>query len=541
MMAARTMPRRRDDDGFTVIEVVVAAAILFFVLTAIVGLLGASSSMTVQAKQRAVMTNAVASYLDGLRVRPWDEIVQPDGPIVMVVNGITVTINVSVETRSAEDGQELAKIVRVRAVSTLNGKSQMYETSISILRNPNFARSLQTDPDAPVVFFTADAPPDESVIWEDQWSGGALILRTKTFSPNDKIKSVRYDVTGMPNGDPLAIYTPDPMVQTYYAAPLLNTVSAGLDDGFQTVSVTAIDDHERVGTQKRRFIVDNLAPQSPGSSTITSLTATDLEIAWPAARDGGTYDAPNYASHYECEVSVEPSQTQPSTAVNRVILNEGPLLAGSNVVRAVSNAGPIVYEAAVASATAPVWERAVGPFSRFWARVRAYSPRGLTNGQWVQCSVPGYTRPELFCESAPSPYHSSCTVRTWGSGADKGTEYELDLFVSRAGFKRASDSPQWRIEYQSALTTPTPTGWQELPVVPSASVYDSWAMRLYAKYKFTGFTDGRPMYFRVRVSGYVALRNPSGPVPTMWTNAAGPTEWGTAEGKLTYLTPDWSF
>lgn len=535
--------------GFTVIEVVIAAALLFFVLTAIIGLMGASSNMTVQAKQRAVMTNAVASYLDNLRVTAWEDVVEPDAPIVIVVNGITVTIDMSVELRQ-EDGQEIAKIIRVTAISTLDGKSQMYETSVSLLKNPNFNRTLQTDPDAPVVFFTADAPDDDGVIWADQSASGPIFLRTKAFSPVAKIKSVRYDITGRETGDPLAVFTPSPMVQTYYSGPTLNTTSLGIGDGFQTVSVAAVDDYERVGTQKRRFIVDNQPPANPGPSTVTSITSTSLLIQWAAATDGGTYDAPNYASHYRCEISVEPSQTQPSWATDRVVLNEPRWLAGNSVPLALTNSGPIIYEATVASSTLDVDLRGVSPFSRFTARVLASSPRGLTTDTWVQSAAPGFTRPELFCGSLASPRRSRVDV-TNDTNNPKGSVYDLTLFVSRGGFQRSADNPTWRIQYQSAVPTPTPGGWKDMPTTSTSSiivqspmssgVFDDHSMVLTAKYKFIDFADGRPMWFRVRVSGYITRRAPIQAVPVMYTNAAGPSLPGASAAVRTYLAPDWSF
>ncbi len=234
-----------------------------------------------------------------------------------------------------------------------------------------------------------------------------------------------------------------------------------------------------------------------------------------------------------------------------MVLNDPNWLADNDVALALAGPGIVATDVVVADEALPVTQRAVPPFSRFTVRIMSRSPRGLTNNAWVPSAQPGYTRPELFCEPAPSLYRSTCFTRTWGSGSDKGTEYALDLFVSRAGFQRASDSPAWNIQYQSALTTPTASGWQDLPAISTASIqvmtpmsssaYDSYAMRITARYKFLDFTDGRRMYFRVRVSGYNARRAPAGAVPVMVTNAAGPSGVGNATGVTTFLARDWGF
>lgn len=530
---------RASEAGFTVVEVVIAAAVMFFVLTAVIGLLGASSNMTVQAKQRAVMTNAVSNYVDTLRQSPWDSI--ESSSVVVVVNNITVSMSVNVELRQ-EDGQDIIKVIRISAVSTLNGKSQMYETSVALLRNPNFNRTLQTDPDAPVVYFMSEAPDDDEVVWADQQDSGPIFLRTKAFSPVDKVKEVTYDITGRATMDPLAVYTPDPTVQSYYSAPTLNTLAENIGDGFQTVSVMVTDEMQRIGTMKRRFIVDNVAPSNPGTPTVNTNDPFLLVIDWAAAPDGGTLESPNFASHYECQVSMEPTQGQPSTAPDALVLNEPRWLAGNNLALAVANDGPIYYEATLASATVDLAQRAVPPFSRFETRVRSSSPRGLTTGTWVEQVSRTVTRPELVCDKGLGGYRSTCLTRIWGVGSAKETEYTLHLYLTRAGFQRGSgDNPTWEIQYQSAATTPTPEGWLTFTTAPSLLDYDGRVLHLYSTRRIPGITDGRSMYFRIKVSGYRALRDGGAIVPMMYTNSAGPSLVGSADGVLTYLTTRWEF
>ena len=136
-----TAEMKHTEDGFTVAELVIAASILFFVLTAMIGLMGASSQMTVAAKQRAVLTNVVASYIDEVRSGTWTSIAAPTSPITRVVNGITVVINMTVETKSTSRGTPYLKVLRITATASLQGQL--------ITRHPRAwgSRANITDPD----------------------------------------------------------------------------------------------------------------------------------------------------------------------------------------------------------------------------------------------------------------------------------------------------------------------------------------------------------------------------------------------------------
>src|SRR5512139_635268 len=65
---------RSDDSGMSVVEVVVASFILFFVLTAVLGLIGATTKSSISARQRTAMTNAVSSYIEHVRALPFDQV-----------------------------------------------------------------------------------------------------------------------------------------------------------------------------------------------------------------------------------------------------------------------------------------------------------------------------------------------------------------------------------------------------------------------------------------------------------------------------------
>ena len=89
-----------DDSGMTVVEVVVASFILFFVLTAVLGLVGATTQTSVSAKQRTAMTNAVSSYIEHVRSLPFNRVaLSTDNPpgdvepsIIKAEGAFTITL-----------------------------------------------------------------------------------------------------------------------------------------------------------------------------------------------------------------------------------------------------------------------------------------------------------------------------------------------------------------------------------------------------------------------------------------------------------------
>lgn len=536
------------DEGFTLVEVIIAAFIMFFVLTAIVGLMGVSSNMAVQARQRSVMTNAVASYLDDLRAIDWETIDTPPGPVSIVRDGVTVTMIVAVETRQA-DGQDYIKIVRVTASSEMNGNSQRYETSVAIMKNPNFNRALSTNPDAPTVYWMPDAPPDDSVLYLNQrLAGGTIYLKVKAFSPNDLIQEVRYDVANRTvfqssSGNP-AIFTPSPMVQTYYAGPTWWTTQEGVLDGFGTVAVTVTDDKQRSSVLRRRFIIDNQGPQSPGVPVVAGASSTELNLQWAAAKDGGTEAAPYYASKYDYRIWREPKDGAALGSWEQ--LPDGSLTAGATTALAITNAGPITQNVSVANGTLAAFDRVRPPFSRYRAEVKASSPRGLTNGAFVPSAAAGVTRPELLCdpETSDSIYRSTGQTRfsNAGSAATRFNEYALVFWVGKPMFPHTG-TPAYTIQYQVAGTTPpSPTAWQPLGVTPVVDLSDPNAVKLTATRRFTGSGVAQRLWFRVGVSG-IAPSGAGGGGPTasdtMWTNAAGVTSITHLE--TVFLLPSWEF
>ena len=545
---------RHSDDGFSVVELMVAASILFFVLTAMVGLLGVSSQMTVTARERSVLTNAVASYIDEVRALPWDQIVTPGAPLQRVVNNVTVTINMTVETKQAQ-GDEYIKYARISATGVLNGQSQTYVTRVA-MRNPSFNRTLSTDPDAPQVTFDDTVAPleDEVLMLGERLNGGAISLKTKAFSPNDQITDVNY-LVGSPTtalypqlGGLPASYHPSPAAQTVYNSPAWNTnQQPGLVDGFQTVTVSVKDSRDRPISITRRFIIDNYAPGAPGTPIETALSATSINLAWTAARDGGidVPGVPYYASRYSYTVSKEPSASVTTTTTAWSVVSSAQFVTAASYADAIVKGGPFSLTINMNDAVPPAffYQRLVPPFSRLWARVVAGSPHFAAGGSASTTQLV-VTRPEILTESGHQST-SATTLNTSGQKSSYTNEYSVVLWVTKPQFPSDTSAVTYTVQYLD--TTNVAAGWQNLGAtqdtgaVPAVSQADARATKITFIKRYPG-GSGQSLDFRVGISGvkatgYLAT---GAAEPQLWTNAVGVTSTST-DASAKKLVANWAY
>lgn len=542
------MDVRRDIDaesGFTVAELVIAAAILFFVLTAIVGLVGVSTQMTVQAKQKSVLTNAVASYIDEVRSYSWEDISATDtdgdsvyvpSTVTRVVEGVSVTMSTAVEIKQVL-GDEYMKYLRVTATAVLGGETQTMSTRVAI-RNPSNNRTLSVDPDLPTIEFDSATPAENEVLYLNQrLTGGAVKIKTRAESPVATITSVRYEI-----GDRLlrdqpgaggidAIFEPSPPTAIVVNESRWDTRQDGVIDGFQTVTAVAQDDQARIATVKRTFIIDNIESLAPGTPSGEGLTSRSVRLSWNAARDGGTDAAPFYASQYQWTLFREP--------------NAGGAISGwPEVANDVIQTAPSFAEAIQAGGSqsaVAVAPNSAPPFSRYFARVRSGSPRRLSTDGFADMASPVVARPEIFCSTTPAPYSAynstaATFIKSTGSQSSRYCEYTVVLWVSKPAFPNSAVSYD-RIQYWDQANP----GWVDLtPKTGSFSVdtSDPYAARVSFIQRDSGST-ARRYYYRV-----LATVTPSGALGgtqvTVPTNAAGLTS--TTHNQTVSLQPDqWTF
>jgi|GEM_PF-5285389 len=530
----RTIAVRRDD-GFSVVEVVVAAAILFFVLTAVVGLVGVSSAMTVQAKQKSVLTNAVASYVDEVRAYSWEDIAatDSDGDSVFVpasstrvVEGVTVTFATSVENRQVL-GDEYMKNLRITATAVLGGQTQTYTTRVAI-RNPSFNRTLSVDPDVPTITFESGTPEENEVLYvNSRLAGGVIRIRTRAESPVGTVTQVRYEVAGRLLRDQLggggndALFEPNPPVATVANESYWDTRQDGVLDGLQTIVATVEDDQGRAGNVRRQYIIDNFSPLTPGTPTLAPTGSRTLGAQWPAARDGGTDAAPFFASQYQWELSKDSTVgITPLGSWPRVASSIVP--AGATYLEAVQAGGSFA-----ANVSAPA---TVTPFGRYWLRVTSGSPRGI--GTAYSDSAVVVTRPEIYCLNTPAPFNFVSSVATTtikSTGNPKYCDYTVTLFISKPSFPTSALSVA-NIQYSTDNVT-----W--VNVVPGGRTSISAPVTTDARFLQQSFvysesgSTARQLYFRALVN----VTPTGGTAVTLPTNSVGRT--ATTTGTKVNLDP----
>ena len=251
----------RRDEGLSVAEVVVAAAILFFVLTAMVGLIGASQRMSVMAKDRTTLTNAVAEHIDQIRALDYYTIATPPGGVVPSSQSVaygpyTVQFTNRVVMPDGADGEYL-RTVYVTARTTIRGN--VYRTSAVVhIKNPKndtTAASI-TDPDGPSVEFTDSATEENAVLYStNEYPGGySTELSTEARSESDLIVNVKYlvgttlvrDKAGTLGTD--ANFDVSPGQASAHTETEWDTTQTGVTDGLQKVIVQATDSRGRSAT-----------------------------------------------------------------------------------------------------------------------------------------------------------------------------------------------------------------------------------------------------------------------------------------------------
>ena len=146
----------RRDEGFSVLEVVLASFVLFFVLTAILGLVGTSTRMSLDAKGRAAMTNAVASHVEWVRSLDFDQIAMSgSSPEAMLQPTYTYTVDrftITIEN-TISSGQDGTKELQVTATAVADGYPTVEMTTFTAIRNRDNEEIYDEDDEGPGVRF----------------------------------------------------------------------------------------------------------------------------------------------------------------------------------------------------------------------------------------------------------------------------------------------------------------------------------------------------------------------------------------------------
>lgn len=398
----------RSDEGMSVLEIVVAAFIMFFVLTAVLGLTWATTRMSIDAKQRNVMTNVISSQMEYVRSLDFEK-VQLAGtgegviaPVrVIEVEGFKVTITTAVSSASGGTREVLVTLTSERA-----GYETITTTQFMALRDKDAIAKIVTN-QGPVVEFTSATPVEDTVVYSNFTypAGTSLWIGAKATANGEGVDVTEFNYycsgsilrDGTTVNSAVAAWTPNvPVVEKTFRWDTKQVNDQGqlaIADGWQTVRVEATDEQSLKSYKDRRFYVDNYAPGSPGAAAGEVANDTETRVSWTPAMDGTveTWGYNIWIKRYD--------------------------LAGN--LNAVTPAGaPILTDSAAYVHVSGV------PFSRYLIDVQARSPRLM-----VSAVVPGsayVTRPR-----------ASGTSRTVYSGknAARKADTTVSLTVTTPTFK----------------------------------------------------------------------------------------------------------
>jgi hypothetical protein len=482
----------RRDEGFSVAEVVIAAAILFFVLTALIGLVGASQTMGVTAKDRLVLTNAMAEHIEHIRAMDYYAIATPPSGGVAAseeatYGAYTIYFTNRVVMPDGANGEYL-RTVYTNATCTIRGRA--YQTSAVVhIRNPlndTTASSIQ-DPDAPELEFTDGTTAENAVVYGKLThpSGGAISLGADASSAGDKITEMKFlvgstivrDDAGTLGDD--AVFTFLPGLADASAETGWDTTQDGVPDGLQKVIVQATDSMGRSTSIERQFIVDNEAPGTPGTPTLRNQKSTLTRYQFAASPDpvpAEGQQATTYAPNYWVRIRKSPAWQE--TLYGWPITYDETISSGANVLDSMFNPGPVRSEFST------------DPFSRYWVRIRGVSPRGLVSAD--RSGAYFVSPPEVHSSDAQV---SQCVTEYVKSGSTSKTTYTVSVYLTKPTFPVNFSATTFNF-YAKEDTTGS---WMPFTVVGTptlTAVGDFWRVT----YTIQDLAAAKALWFKVAVN-----------------------------------------
>jgi len=388
--------RIRDDEGMTLIEIVVAAVILFIILTGVLSLLTQTTMMSAQAKGINVANNTVNSYVEWVRSLDFAEVdlsAESSAGVLadysVAAEGYTVGIVPSVTM--GENGA-LKNVHLQVTITRADGASEAFETTVIIRDQEQYITVAQRDPlTDPVVGFVSPTPPEGAVLWETSWLDGAetspiQIAATATASEGRTISTASIWVDdqwklkdSFGNLAEWIVGEETWTLSPYFAWDTLQ-IDEGVDadgnpysvaqvpDGLRTVFCYVRDSADIAVYASRQFVVDNEAPPAPVSVTHVAGTSMAGTLGWSQVYDGTTS-----AYGYRLQLA-----RQGDTAT----IDAFPFDDGS---------GWLTEQTDFTVTSVPPGDV---PLARYFARVRAFSPRPLWS-DYTDMTAPFVTRPML--------------------------------------------------------------------------------------------------------------------------------------------------
>lgn len=311
---------RSRDDGMSVFEVVFAAFIMFFVLTAVLGLVGATTQLGVSAKQRNLVSNTIAARMEYARSLPFAQ-VDVSGSTSQAVlptsesfsrGGYVVTVYYNV--RPGDSG---TKELRLTVSCAVPGRPTITSTAYSTIRDRSANITRQTGgSEGPQIEVLSSTPQVDSCVYDNLvWSpagmlnigvevklgtSGADITGLDMYLVQEGVTELKFLKSGTTVAAPTAQWSYNPELPVVREVFTWHTKQVHVDqfgntvrtvaEGYQTIRIRARDEKGNVTTRDIRYYVDNDPPGNSGTPSVVPSTSTVARAVWTAGTDATTYE-----------------------------------------------------------------------------------------------------------------------------------------------------------------------------------------------------------------------------------------------------------
>jgi len=301
----RGVPRViRDDRGMTLVEVVVAIVIFFFVLTAIFGLLGATTSMSVLSNERALLTNAMNSYIEEVRSLPYTS-------VGVDAAGVPVPGVLAAETVVSAEAYDVVIVPTVTWVNDpqIPGSTNYKQLSIqgSIMRGGEVVYTLSMSTFIreeagsgeyipPTITFGPNSPADATPPTVVRGRAVPIDAIAETTMPGARLIAMSFQVSpggiylrNQSGGSALWELDAPSATKTFYwdTLALNEDGEPFVTDGEYTITVEVVDSNQKRVYQTRRVFIDNDPPDPPSDLVASAgLSGTQVPLTWTTSMDG---------------------------------------------------------------------------------------------------------------------------------------------------------------------------------------------------------------------------------------------------------------
>jgi prepilin-type N-terminal cleavage/methylation domain-containing protein len=295
------------DDGFTIVEMVMASVILLIGLMGLFNLLFATTKASLDARERAAMTNAANSYIEHVRNLNYSVVgisssSSPTGTLGsdsynhQSVNGISIDITPTVtwvsdsRLKNYDDYKQLT--LQVSATFGGSGTPLTYWTYAFIGPHTGGVGSTQSI-SLPTVNFSSISPADNTIGDQRTLSGSVPVGATAQANGTGVVLTgLQFSV-----GTSLMVGTASDEASSNEANWSLNEATYNNDypflwdtttalNGFNTIKLAVLDSNQASSYVTRVVFIDNGTPQAPAAPTITLSNATVGNASWTAVADG---------------------------------------------------------------------------------------------------------------------------------------------------------------------------------------------------------------------------------------------------------------